>query len=206
MHLLRLCYIKISIRIYGIVLQVLLFWSKVDLQCCINFWYTAKQFVCIWTYILYVYRLHILFHNGLSQDIIYNSLCYTGPCCLSCKLLVFIRLESYCNSLSAVFFLGRRRGTLFLRFVHLFLLIHFFPSLFSIVWLYFISYWWVFSLLLLCVHADGSASNILMGLMIQLLNRGTSNGKLALVSAVYLFKTRHIWETVAWSWLSTLSS
>ena len=36
--------------------------------------------VCIHTHILF----HILFYYGLSQDIVYSSLCYTvRPCCLS---------------------------------------------------------------------------------------------------------------------------
>ena len=35
--------------------------------------------------VIYIYTsFHILFHYGLSQDIEYNSLCYTiGPCGLS---------------------------------------------------------------------------------------------------------------------------
>ena len=37
----------------------------VDLQCCVNFYYTAK-----------LYNIHILFHYGLSQDIKYSPLCY----------------------------------------------------------------------------------------------------------------------------------
>ena len=58
----------------------------VDLQCCVNFWCTAKWFsyththTHTHTHILF----HILFHCGLSQDIEYSSLCYiVGPCCLS---------------------------------------------------------------------------------------------------------------------------
>ena len=40
-------------------------WSIVDLQCCVNFCYTAK-----------LYNIHILLHYGLSQDIKYSPLCY----------------------------------------------------------------------------------------------------------------------------------
>ena len=52
----------------------------VDLQCCVNFWCTAKWLSYTHIYILF----YILFHYGLSQDIEYSSQCYTvGPCCLS---------------------------------------------------------------------------------------------------------------------------
>ena len=51
------------------------YWSIIDLKCCVNFCRTEKWFS--YTYILFP----ILFHSGLSQDIEYNSLCYTvGPC------------------------------------------------------------------------------------------------------------------------------
>ena len=55
------------------------------LQCCVNFFYTAK-----WLRYRYIYILfHILFHYGLSQDIEYSSLCYTvGPCCLSILYII----------------------------------------------------------------------------------------------------------------------
>ena len=37
--------------------------------------------------VIYIY---ILFHYGLSQDIVYSSLCYTvGPCCLSIYQFAF---------------------------------------------------------------------------------------------------------------------
>ena len=53
-------------------------WSTVDLQCCVNYCYTAKWFS--YTYIFF----QILFHYRLLQDIGYSSLCYAvGPCCLS---------------------------------------------------------------------------------------------------------------------------
>ena len=49
------------------ILKVFFFncWTMVDLQCCVNFYYTAK-----------LYNIHILFHYGLSQDIKYSPLCY----------------------------------------------------------------------------------------------------------------------------------
>ena len=71
-----------------------LYWSTVDLQCCVNFCCKAKGFslyinVCIYVCIL----LKILFHFGLSQDIECNSLCsIAGLCCLSilCIFLVCV--------------------------------------------------------------------------------------------------------------------
>ena len=55
----------------------------VDLQCCVNFCCEINFAVqqsdahkCV--------LFHILFYDGLSQDIEYSSLCSTlGPCCLS---------------------------------------------------------------------------------------------------------------------------
>ena len=45
-----------------------------------NFCCTAKWLSCTYMYVIF----HILFHYGLSQDIEYNSLCYTvEPCFLS---------------------------------------------------------------------------------------------------------------------------
>ena len=43
----------------------ILYWSRVDLQSCVNFCCTAKGFSYTYTYILF----RILFHDGLSQDI-----------------------------------------------------------------------------------------------------------------------------------------
>ena len=58
----------------------LFYWRIVDLQCSVSFCCLAKWFSYTYTYILF----HILFHDGLSQDIEYSSLCYkVGPCCLS---------------------------------------------------------------------------------------------------------------------------
>ena len=50
------------------------YWSIVDLLCCVNFLYTAKQFSYI--YIIYIHTLNFLFHYSLSQNIEYSSLCY----------------------------------------------------------------------------------------------------------------------------------
>ena len=58
------------------------YWSIVDLQCCVNFWYTAQWF----SYTIYMF----FFHYGWSHDIEYSSLSYTvGHCCLSyyCTLI-----------------------------------------------------------------------------------------------------------------------
>ena len=55
------------------------YWSMIDIQCCVNFYCTAKWFSFTYIYIPF----YILFHYGLSQDAEYSSLCYTvGPCCL----------------------------------------------------------------------------------------------------------------------------
>ena len=57
----------------------LFYWSILDLQCCVNFCYTAKWFIGIHVYVCALF--HILFCCGLWQDIVYSSLCYTiGPC------------------------------------------------------------------------------------------------------------------------------
>ena len=64
----------------------LFYWNTVDLQCCVNFCYTAKWQLYIYIYIYrFIYSLfHIIFSYSLPQDIEYSSLCYmTGPCCLS---------------------------------------------------------------------------------------------------------------------------
>ena len=62
----------------AIFFKNIFYWRILDLQCRVNFCYTAvTQF--------YIYILsHILFHCGFSQDMEYSSLCYTvGPYCLS---------------------------------------------------------------------------------------------------------------------------
>ena len=48
----------------------------------VNFYSTARQFSYTYVYILF----HILFQDGLSQDIEYSSLCYTVGTC-SCRKL-----------------------------------------------------------------------------------------------------------------------
>ena len=58
--------------------HVYFYWSIVDLQRCTNLCCTAK-----WLSFIDI-LLYILFHDGLSWDIEYNSLCYSvGPCWLS---------------------------------------------------------------------------------------------------------------------------
>ena len=63
---------------------VCFFLSIVDLQCCINFCCIAK-----WFSYTYINIFKILFHDGLSQDIEYSSLCSTiGLCCLSILYII----------------------------------------------------------------------------------------------------------------------
>ena len=70
---------KIPCRL--LVCSVFLNSSIVDLQCCVNFFCTAKWFVYFYIY--------ILFHYGLSQNNEYISLCYTrDPCCLSVLFVI----------------------------------------------------------------------------------------------------------------------
>ena len=58
-------------------LNILFYWSIVDLQCCVNFCCRAKWFSNIYFF------FHVLFHPSLSQGIKHSFLCYTvGPCCL----------------------------------------------------------------------------------------------------------------------------
>ena len=65
--------------------QNVFYWTTVDLQCCVNFCCTEKWFSYTYVYIL----SHILFHDGLLQDIEYSSLCYTGrPYCLSLLFMI----------------------------------------------------------------------------------------------------------------------
>ena len=63
------------------------YWSIVDLQCCVNFYHTAKWFS--YTYIFF----HILFHYDLSQDIEYSSLCYTVRSCGLSILYIIVCTE-----------------------------------------------------------------------------------------------------------------
>ena len=54
-------------------IETLLIYTVVLISC------VQKSDLVIYTYFLF----HILFHNSLSQDVTYSSLCNTGPCCLS---------------------------------------------------------------------------------------------------------------------------
>ena len=60
----------------------------VDLQYCVNFCCIAKWFsyVCVCVYILYIHSLlkNFHFHCGLSQNIEYSFLCYTGDLVIQC--------------------------------------------------------------------------------------------------------------------------
>ena len=73
-----------ELNLYKSIFLNLFYSSIVDLQCCVNFYCTAKWFSYIYTHLL-----HILFHYGLSQDIEYSSLCcIVGPCCLSILYII----------------------------------------------------------------------------------------------------------------------
>ena len=54
-------------------------WCIVDLQCCVNSYYTAKWFGYTHTHTNTLF--YILFHYGLSQDIQYSSPCYAVGLC-----------------------------------------------------------------------------------------------------------------------------
>ena len=57
--------------------------NVVDLQCCFNFWCTAKWFSHTYIYIYTFFYIYILFHFSTSQNFEYSSLCSTvGTCCL----------------------------------------------------------------------------------------------------------------------------
>ena len=63
----------------------------VDLQCCINFFCTAKWFSYV--------NMYIIFHYGLSWDIEYSSLCYTvGPRCSSILCIMVCICQSQTSS------------------------------------------------------------------------------------------------------------
>ena len=77
----------------------LLYWCIVDLQCCVYFCCTAKWFSYTYIYI----HFQILFHYGLSQDIEFNSLCYTvGPCWTGISAYTF--WSFFPNTISEAFF------------------------------------------------------------------------------------------------------
>ena len=81
----------------------LIYFTEVDLQCCINLISALPQcdsdiYIYIHTYIyiyMYIYILfHILFHGGLSQGIEYSFLCHIiGPYCL---LILYIHSICLC--------------------------------------------------------------------------------------------------------------
>ena len=61
-------------------LKFILF-NIIDLQCCVNLYYIAKQFRYTYAYVLF----HILFHSGSSQGTEYRTLpCTAGPCISIC--------------------------------------------------------------------------------------------------------------------------
>ena len=85
---------------YFIFLKFIFYWSIVDLHYCVNFCCTAKWLSYTHIYILF----YILFHYGLSQDIEYSSLCYTGgPCCLA---ILYVAISNILRNLHTVFHSG----------------------------------------------------------------------------------------------------
>ena len=78
----------------------ILYWSIVDLQCCVSFRCTAKWIMYAYTYI---YSFSDLFPYKLLQNIEYSSLCYTvGPCWLS-LLHMKVKVAQSCLNLSMEF-------------------------------------------------------------------------------------------------------
>ena len=65
-------------QLYFFNLIFILYWSIVDLQCCVSGVHQSES--VIHTHVSIIFQ--ILFHDGLSQDTEYSSLCSTvGPCC-----------------------------------------------------------------------------------------------------------------------------
>ena len=70
---------NIPLWFFPLIFKIIFNWSIVDLQCCVNFCYTANWSRYIHPYVLF----YILSHFDLSQDIESSSLCYAiGTCYL----------------------------------------------------------------------------------------------------------------------------
>ena len=69
---------RTGIFLFFFGLSLFAYWSIVDLQHCVNFWYMTK-----WL------NIYILFHYSLLHVTEYSSLCYRArPCCFSILYIV----------------------------------------------------------------------------------------------------------------------